>query len=124
MKDGKVSWKYDTGGAVFSSPSFDDGIVYIGCNTGRVFGIKEGRKLWSFRTGNDLDSSPVIRDGIVYVGGKDHLLYAITPPETALKRAVEAPEQPPAAAGETTVENTEEWIIIDGIRMAVNRENK
>jgi outer membrane protein assembly factor BamB len=69
----KLIWRYNTGGAVNSSPAIVNGVVYVGSGyfkTGRVYALRAatGAKLWSHKLGSSVLSSPAVANGIVYVG--------------------------------------------------------
>src|SRR5665647_2189462 len=81
-------WKYSTSNGVCSSPTIDNGVLYVGCLNTFFIGTQEyhvgnfyalnaanGEKLWnhSIPVG---DSSTTVADGIVYVKSFDGNVYA------------------------------------------------
>lgn len=78
---GKVKWKFETGGRLFSSgPAVDsNGTVYIGSEDHKLYAINpEGIKKWEFETENKINASPTIgSDGTIYLSSTDGRLYAI-----------------------------------------------
>uniref|UniRef100_UPI003467EF7C Cell surface protein n=1 Tax=synthetic construct TaxID=32630 RepID=UPI003467EF7C len=69
--NGKLKWKFETGGSVHSSPAIgQDGTIYVGSNDHYLYAINPNGKLkWKFETGGSVHSSPAIgQDGTIYVG--------------------------------------------------------
>ncbi len=82
---GRMIWKYQTGGGIYSSPAIGaDGTVYIGSSDQYLHAVKsDGTPLWKYLTGGAVFSSPAVAaDGTVYVGSDDHYLYAVNPDGT------------------------------------------
>jgi outer membrane protein assembly factor BamB len=71
-------WTATTGGAVHSSPSVVNGVVYVGSEDGKLYAFDAtgGSLLWTGTTGGAVDSSPAVVNGVVYVGSWDANLYA------------------------------------------------
>lgn len=65
-----VKWQTETGGPISASPTFANGIVYIGNNTGTLFALRavDGHVVWKHHVSNDLMSAPLIYHGLVIVG--------------------------------------------------------
>lgn len=81
---GSIHWTFKTEGAVPSSPSIVEGIVYFGDGDfkkkgGRVYALdlKTGQEIWRFETRDRMWSAPVISDGVLYIGSGDGHLYAL-----------------------------------------------
>jgi outer membrane protein assembly factor BamB len=72
-------WRFQTGGAVDSSPAVANGVVYVGSDDYNLYAIDAltGKEKWRFKTGDVVDSSPAVANGVVYVGSDDYNLYAI-----------------------------------------------
>jgi outer membrane protein assembly factor BamB len=72
-------WKFPTNGAVFSSPSIADGIVYVGSQDMSVYAIDQwsGVGLWKFTTGGTIESSAAVANGKVFIGSDDGYLYCL-----------------------------------------------
>lgn len=70
-----------------SSPTFANGIVYVGCADGNLFAVdaKAGTKKWSYKTGAGIISTPTVVNGIVYFGSKDKNIYALDAQTGSLK---------------------------------------
>jgi outer membrane protein assembly factor BamB len=74
-----VAWKFTTNGAVISSPSVADGIVYFGSQDKNIYAIGawSGNLIWNFTTQGALESSPAAANGKVYTGGDDGYVYCL-----------------------------------------------
>ena len=74
-------WRFKTGGAIKSTPSVNDGIVYITSWDGSLYAINitTGKSKWSFSTGVSSMSSPTVDPdtGVVYFGNHAGYLYAV-----------------------------------------------
>ena len=77
----KAVWRYQTGGAVRSSPSITaQRTIYIGSDDGNIYAFRgsDSTVIWTRTTGSAVRSSPAIgANGTVYVGSDDGRLYAI-----------------------------------------------
>lgn len=74
-----VAWKFTTNGAVISSPSVADGIVYFGSQDKNIYavGAWSGKLIWNFTTQGAIESSPAVANGKVYTGGDDGYVYCL-----------------------------------------------
>jgi len=74
-----VAWKFTTNGAVISSPSVADGIVYVGSQDKNIYalGAWSGNLIWNFPTQGAIESSPAVANGKVYTGGDDGYVYCL-----------------------------------------------
>ena len=74
-----LRWKFTTDGAVISSPSVADGMVYVGSQDKNIYCLdsRTGSLVWNFTTGARIKSSPAIADGMVYVGPDDGNVYCL-----------------------------------------------
>ena len=72
-------WRFETKGAVDSSPAISNGVVYVGSQDGNLYAIDAvtGTEKWRFKTGDKVFSPPAVSNGVVYVGSWDKNLYAI-----------------------------------------------
>jgi len=76
LKTGKLNWKYDTFAAIWGSPFYVDGKIYIGDEDGDIAVLKAGRKmelLSETNLGNAVYTTPVVRDGVMYVASRTKL---------------------------------------------------
>jgi outer membrane protein assembly factor BamB len=66
----RVQWDVVTDGPISSSPSFGNGMLFIGTNAGTLYAIdpKTGSVLWKKHVRNALMSNPLIYRGLVIVG--------------------------------------------------------
>jgi len=74
-----LAWKFTTNGAVISSPSVTDGIVYVGSQDKNIYAIGawSGNLIWNFTTQGAIESSPAVANGKVYTGGDDGYVYCL-----------------------------------------------
>ncbi len=74
-----LAWNFTTNGAVISSPSVADGIVYVGSQDKNIYalGAWSGNLIWKFQTQSAVESSPAVADGKVFTGGDDGYVYAL-----------------------------------------------
>ena len=74
-----LDWKFTTGGAVISSPTVVDGIVYVGSQDKNIYAIGawSGNLIWNFTTKAAIASSPAVANGLVYTGGDDGYVYCL-----------------------------------------------
>jgi outer membrane protein assembly factor BamB len=74
-----LAWKFTTKGAVISSPSVTDGIVYVGSQDKNIYAIGawSGNLIWNFTTQGAIESSPAVANGKVYTGGDDGYVYCL-----------------------------------------------
>jgi outer membrane protein assembly factor BamB len=65
---------------MFSSPTVENGIVYIGASDNRLYAVdaNTGALKWQFNTGGMLYGSPIVSNGSVYIGTENaSVLFAI-----------------------------------------------
>jgi len=74
-----LSWKFATNGAVISSPSISNGIVYFGSQDKNIYAVGAwgGNLIWKFATKVAIESSPAVVDGRVFTGGDDGYVYCL-----------------------------------------------
>jgi len=74
-----LAWKFTTNGAVISSPTVADGIVYVGSEDKNIYaiGALNGSLIWNFTTRDAVESSPAVANGKVYTGGDDGYVYCL-----------------------------------------------
>ena len=70
--DGKVRWKINLNGAVFSSPAVTDKSIYVGSSDGYMYAVNrsDGTQRWRFlvKEGVNVWTSPVAMQGMLYFG--------------------------------------------------------
>ncbi|HEX8138857.1 MAG TPA: PQQ-binding-like beta-propeller repeat protein [Pyrinomonadaceae bacterium] len=76
---GGLQWRVQTGGAVRSSPTLSDGILYVGSSDGHLYALdaKTGAEAWRFNAGSPVTSSPAVAGGNVYLGTYDGRFVAL-----------------------------------------------
>ena len=72
-------WSFTTGGAVMSSPSVVNNIVYFGSQDHNVYAVNAwtGSLIWKFATNNTIESSVAVADGKVVTGAEDGYVYCL-----------------------------------------------
>jgi outer membrane protein assembly factor BamB len=72
-------WSFETNGAIVSSPSIVDGIVYFGSQDHNVYAVNawNGNLIWNFTTNNTIESSMAVADGKVVTGAEDGYVYCL-----------------------------------------------
>ena len=77
--NGKLLWKYTTGGPIVASPIVSlNGIVYVGSTDGRIYALdaKNGELVWSDNTGASIEVTPVLDNGMLFVCSSDGTIRA------------------------------------------------
>jgi outer membrane protein assembly factor BamB/predicted phosphodiesterase len=76
---GKLKWRFQTGGPIFSSPAAAGNEIVFGSADGWVYCLNDNGKLrWKYETNAAVLGSPLIDGGVVYIGGSDHRFRAIS----------------------------------------------
>jgi outer membrane protein assembly factor BamB/predicted phosphodiesterase len=79
-RNGKIAWKYVTGGAIFSSPAVEGNKVIIGSADSSIYclGLKTGKLQWKKTTGAAVLGSALIHGDTAFIGGSDHSYLALS----------------------------------------------
>ncbi|XHH10519.1 MAG: PQQ-binding-like beta-propeller repeat protein [Candidatus Bathyarchaeia archaeon] len=74
-----LAWKFTTNGAVMSSPSVVNGIVYFGSQDHNIYAVnaKSGFLIWNFTTNNTVESSVAVAENKVVTGAEDGYVYCL-----------------------------------------------
>lgn len=74
-----VKWAFKAEGAIVTSPTIADGVVYIGSLSGHLYAIDQesGKEKWNFKSRMPIASSAAIADGTVYFVSSAGSLAAI-----------------------------------------------
>jgi outer membrane protein assembly factor BamB len=69
----EVAWRLRGLGPISSSPTFANGVLYVGDNMGALYALDPltGRTLWRARVSNPLMSAPIVYKDLVIVGEGD-----------------------------------------------------
>ena len=72
-------WTFKTGGAIWSSPVLDDGIVYFGSTDGAVYAVRgdRGTLVWRTATKGWVMGRPTLNGASLYVLSDDGFLYKL-----------------------------------------------
>ncbi|MFZ7138366.1 MAG: PQQ-binding-like beta-propeller repeat protein [archaeon] len=75
----QMVWSYPTEGAVISSPSVVNGVVYAGSQDMSIYAVDaySGDLVWKYQTNGTIESSPAVVDGKAYVVSDDGFLYCL-----------------------------------------------
>jgi outer membrane protein assembly factor BamB len=76
---GGVSWRKQTGGAVRSSPTVADGVVFIGSSDGNLYALdaNTGHEKWKFSADSAVASSAAVASGLVFLSSYKGTFYAV-----------------------------------------------
>ncbi len=82
-----VRWRYQTAGAVRSSPALYDGNVYVGSSDGHLYALRAmtGALLWRFDAKSAVTSSPAVDGANVYFQAQNNTIYAIARRDGSLR---------------------------------------
>jgi len=74
-----LGWRFTTGGAIISSPSVANGILYVGSQDHYIYALNanDGSLIWKFATKDVVESSVAVYNGKVYTGGDDGYVYCL-----------------------------------------------
>ncbi|HXO16991.1 MAG TPA: PQQ-binding-like beta-propeller repeat protein [Candidatus Dormibacteraeota bacterium] len=74
-----VAWRFQTKGRIFSSPTFRDGVVYVGSTDHRLYAVRasDGTQKWAFATKGAVNSTPAVSDETVFFSSSDGRVYAV-----------------------------------------------
>lgn len=81
--DEHVIWKFQTGGAIWGSPAFYDGVVFTGSDDGNLYAVEAGtgKKKWAFSTEGLVRSRPAFdasqEDAHVFFTSDEGYIYAL-----------------------------------------------
>jgi outer membrane protein assembly factor BamB len=76
---GRMIWKHQFEGQLWSSPVFDNGTLFFGCDDGKfyAFDVQKREVKWSFETKNIIRSVANVHEGVVTFASDDGNLYAL-----------------------------------------------
>jgi len=87
MTDGKLQWKFPTGGIIHTAPVLSDGTLYFGGWDRYLYAVdsRTGKEKWKFQTRADtsyhllegIQASPLVYNGHVFLGARDGYFYAL-----------------------------------------------
>ena len=112
----KLYWRFETGGAVKSSPVIADGRVFVGSDDGHLYALDlaTGDKLWSYKTGDAVEAPPLLVEDRVIVGSADANLYCFTTSDGELKWTYSTDGRILGTANWTRAPETGETLILAG----------
>jgi outer membrane protein assembly factor BamB len=76
---GSLYWTFQTGGAIWGTPTVQDDVLYIGSDDKNLYALDAltGEVEWQFPTGDIVRSTPALAHGNVYFESDDGYLYAV-----------------------------------------------
>ena len=76
---GTEKWVYATDLPLGNSPTFDNGVVYVGGLDKKLHAVNatSGQKIWTFSAEGGFDTNPLVINGKVYAGNRDTYIYAV-----------------------------------------------
>lgn len=74
-----LKWKFATGAEIASSPTFANGVGYIGSKDGNIyaFNATTGDQLWNFTAGLMVFSTMAVVNGKLYTGAENGYIYCL-----------------------------------------------
>ncbi len=77
--DGKLAWRFRTGGEIACGACADGGLVYFGSRDGFAYCLEagSGKLVWKFKTGGEIDSTPSVEGKKLFVASFDGYLYCL-----------------------------------------------
>ena len=72
-------WRFQSGGAVYSTPLVMNGVVYFGAADKKVYAVRldNGALVWTFQTQDIVSATPALSENTVLVASEDKRLYAL-----------------------------------------------
>ncbi len=76
-----ILWTTVTGGPVYGSPAYDNGLIFIGSQDKYLYALNErdGSVAWKTNLGARVVATPVIRDGSLYIGSGTGEFFSLNP---------------------------------------------
>lgn len=76
---GTILWSFQTGNAIWSTPTLSDGVIYFGSDDGSLYALdtETHQPVWKFAAGGIIRSRPAILEGVVYASSDDGVLHAL-----------------------------------------------
>src|SRR5688572_26617721 len=83
----QLLWKFQTQGKIYSSPSIDNNVLFIGSGDYHVYAIesKTGALCWKYRTDGAVHSSPISDGHSVFFSSHDGNVYAVSRMDGSLR---------------------------------------
>lgn len=82
--DGSEEWVYPTELPLGHSPTYSDGVLYVGGMDKRIHAVNAstGAGIWTYEATGGFSTSPVVANNMVYAGNRDGWFYAIYTDDT------------------------------------------
>lgn len=74
-----IRWRFQAKGAIFSSPTVHDGVIFVGSEDGQEYAVRasDGTLVWKFATKGPVNSSAAVSNGAVFFSSLDGNVYAV-----------------------------------------------
>ncbi|WP_099369485.1 PQQ-binding-like beta-propeller repeat protein [Sphingobacterium sp. 1.A.5] len=79
LRSGQKNWSFKTGGKVYSTPAYHNGVVIVGSSDHFIYGLnaKTGELIWKTEANKAVLGSPAVAKGKAYIGSSDGIFRAI-----------------------------------------------
>lgn len=80
-EDGALLWQFETGKPVWSRPTYEDGVLYMGSMDGRAYALNadSGSERWNQDLGGAISANVVLENGLIYVNSYNQSANALDP---------------------------------------------
>ncbi len=130
---GSVAWVYPTALPLGHSPTYANGVVYVGGLDRKLHAISatNGQSLWTYTADGGFYTNPVVVNGKVYAGNRDGNMYAVSAANGQLvwkyqtgNQVLQSPAYKVEDDGiSATAEGTLYFASNDGYAYALNAQN-
>ena len=111
-----LQWRFETGGAVNSTPAILGDTIYAGSGDGHLYAVdrRTGAQRWKFDAGSGVASSPKIAGGTVYFTSRTNTLFAVDATSGAPRWRVDGGADLPLSWGHESGDHFLASPVLDG----------
>ena len=75
----RVAWRFQTQGAVRSTPALADGVLFFGSSDNHLYAVsaEDGSERWRFDAGSPISSSPAVGGRLVVFADRNNTIWAL-----------------------------------------------
>lgn len=120
-----LQWRFDAGGAVRSSPTVVDGVVFVGSTDGRLYALDalQGAELWHFDGGSAVTSTAAVDGRLVFYTDRAGVLRALDRTDGNVRWQMETGEDIPLPWGNEGWDYyTSSPTVVDGVVLFGSRD--